>query len=152
MKVLVATKDTQGYRGTDFSFTEEGEILTLIPDGCTERECGCQWCFLGTVTTHATTTAKVVDKPEMTQERLASLCEREIHALCDFVDSLAEGTIVERNPETGELCVRGASNGSNHRTAPDPWPPAYVGLRGMGSIRRTWMAARDYHRARKESR
>jgi hypothetical protein len=64
MKVLVATTDTQGQRGNDFSFCIEGELVTvglvcaadeMDPDG----GCGCGRAFAGLNSHRATTTAKV---------------------------------------------------------------------------------------------
>jgi hypothetical protein len=66
MKVLVATSDTQGQRGNDFSYCIEGELVTVglvcaadeeDPDG----GCGCGRAFAGLNSHKATTTAKVKD-------------------------------------------------------------------------------------------
>ena len=66
MKVLVATNDTQGQRGNDFSYCIEGELVTVgmvcaadevDPDG----GCGCGRAFAGLNSHKATTTAKVKD-------------------------------------------------------------------------------------------
>ena len=66
MKVLVATSDTQGLRGNDFSYCIEGELVTVglvcaadeeDPDG----GCGCGRAFAGLNSHKATTTAKVKD-------------------------------------------------------------------------------------------
>jgi hypothetical protein len=66
MKVLVATRDTQGQRGNDFSYCIEGELVTVglvcaadevDPDG----GCGCGRAFAGLNSHKATTTAKVKD-------------------------------------------------------------------------------------------
>jgi len=66
MKVLVATSDTQGQRGNDFSYCIEGELVTVglvcaadeeNPDG----GCGCGRAFAGLNSHKATTTAKVKD-------------------------------------------------------------------------------------------
>ena len=66
MKVLVATSDTQGQRGNDFSYCVEGELVTVglvcaadeeDPDG----GCGCGRAFAGLNSHKATTTAKVKD-------------------------------------------------------------------------------------------
>ena len=64
MKVLVATTDTQGQRGNDFSFCIEGELVTvglvcaadeMDPDG----GCGCGRAFAGLNSHRATTTAMI---------------------------------------------------------------------------------------------
>lgn len=66
MKVLVATRETQGHRSNDFSFCDEGEFVIITgpcdrdagnPDGF----CGCARDFSGVDTRKGTTTAKVVD-------------------------------------------------------------------------------------------
>ena len=66
MKVLVATSDTQGQRGNDFSYCIDGELVTVglvcaadeeNPDG----GCGCGRAFAGLNSHKATTTAKVKD-------------------------------------------------------------------------------------------
>ncbi len=66
MKVLVATSDTQGQRGNDFSYCIEAELVTVgmvcaadeaDPDG----GCGCGRAFAGLNSHKATTTAKVKD-------------------------------------------------------------------------------------------
>jgi hypothetical protein len=62
----VATSDTQGQRGNDFSYCIEGELVTVglvcaadeeDPDG----GCGCGRAFAGLNSHKATTTAKVKD-------------------------------------------------------------------------------------------
>lgn len=68
MKVLVATKLTQGQRGNDFSHADEGELLgfTSECDGePVDGKCGCRRAFSGLVTHRATTTAQVVERPEL---------------------------------------------------------------------------------------
>ncbi|KQO98446.1 DUF7715 family protein [Leifsonia sp. Leaf264] len=66
MKILTATDRTQGTADNDFTWVDEGEILTLgfvcgrdqsNPDG----GCGCGRSFSGAVCHKATTTALVVD-------------------------------------------------------------------------------------------
>ena len=66
MKVLVATKDTQGRRKTDFCWTEEGELVKFgfecDSDEKPDDRCGCRRSFSGMVSRKATTTAKVVER------------------------------------------------------------------------------------------
>ena len=72
MKVFVATKEGQGSRENDFSFTEEGELL-LFSYGCDRDKdnvdggCGCRRGMSGFQTLKSTTTFKVVDI-EMTED------------------------------------------------------------------------------------
>lgn len=64
MKVLVATKETQGQRGNDFCHANEGEIVNfhLECDGETvDGECGCRRSMSGIETHKATTTIKVAE-------------------------------------------------------------------------------------------
>lgn len=75
MKVLVATKETQGKRKSDFCWCEEGELLVFAmvcdrdamnpdPDG----GCGCGRSLSGMISHRATTTFKVEDRPITGQE------------------------------------------------------------------------------------
>lgn len=66
MKVLVATRETQGQRSNDFTFCNDGELVII--DGPCDRDagnpdgfCGCARSFSGIDSHRATTTAKVVD-------------------------------------------------------------------------------------------
>ena len=66
MKVLVATSDTQGQRGNDFSYCIEGELVTVGMVCAADEEdpdggCGCGRAFAGLNSHKATTTAKVKD-------------------------------------------------------------------------------------------
>jgi len=64
MKILVATKKTQGYRDNDFDFVPEGELVTIGTEHDGERvdgECGCRRSLAGIKSRKATTTVKVVD-------------------------------------------------------------------------------------------
>lgn len=77
MKILVATKDTQGQRASDFSFTNEGELVCRdIICGRGDEEdldggCGCQRSMVGLVTRKGTTTVKVVSR-KMTRADLVN--------------------------------------------------------------------------------
>ena len=74
MKALVATKETQGRRTNDFSWTQEGELVTFGSECDREPidgQCGCKRAMSGLTTLKATTTVKVTDLPGLTQETLA---------------------------------------------------------------------------------
>jgi len=67
MRILVATRETQGQRDNDFFFCEEGEPVKIgfacdrdgdNPDG----PCGCRRGFAGVQSSRATTTAKVEER------------------------------------------------------------------------------------------
>lgn len=64
MKVFVATKEGQGKRKNDFSFTKEGELVGIIGFECDgeaiDGSCGCRRSMSGLETLKATTTFKVV--------------------------------------------------------------------------------------------
>ena len=64
MKLLVATRQSQGTRGNDFSFTNEGEIV-IFGSECdreaVDGKCGCKRSLVGIDSSKATTTLKVVE-------------------------------------------------------------------------------------------
>ncbi len=66
MKVLVATKETQGDRKSDFSYTNEGELVYFGSE-CDSEEidgsCGCRRAVCGMESHKATTTMKVAELP-----------------------------------------------------------------------------------------
>lgn len=120
MKLLVATMQTQHQCATDFCFVAEGELVTIeepcdkdrdtdgvpLPDGV----CGCGRAFTGVLSRTGTTTARVIDNPEMTPEALAMILSghdggfgatfddaiEEVSALCEMLLPLPLGAIVER--------------------------------------------------------
>lgn len=65
MKVLVATRQTQGRRENDFSWTIEGELVIFPPLECSCGEiddgCGCRRSMAGLTSHRATTTVKVAE-------------------------------------------------------------------------------------------
>ncbi len=61
MKVLVATRETQGFDGGDYSHTVEGELVVANVAECDAAGCGCDRGFPGLASHRATTTALVVD-------------------------------------------------------------------------------------------
>lgn len=71
MKVLTATRDTQGHVEGDYAFTVEGELVTPLAVECSAGpSCGCDRGFPGLASSRATSTAKVVDLRHITTERL----------------------------------------------------------------------------------
>lgn len=64
MKVLVATKETQGRRANDFCWAHEGELV-MYPSECSREEvdgrCGCRRAMAGTRSLKSTTTMKVAE-------------------------------------------------------------------------------------------
>ncbi len=72
MKVLVATRQTQGQRKTDFCHAREGELVGFLSECAREPidgPCGCRRSFNGLESSRATTTVQVVDQ-DMTVEDL----------------------------------------------------------------------------------
>ncbi|HYL37933.1 MAG TPA: hypothetical protein VEV17_18605 [Bryobacteraceae bacterium] len=63
MKVLVATKETQGQRASDFSFVPEGELLSFVIECDLEADgsCGCMRSMAGIECHGCTTTLKVAE-------------------------------------------------------------------------------------------
>lgn len=67
MKVLVATRRTQGLRPDDYCSTIDGELVlagAVIECSSPER-CGCGRGFPGLASARATTTAIIVERPEI---------------------------------------------------------------------------------------
>lgn len=65
MKVLVATREGQGSLETDYCRTVDGEPVYVQAEDCSRPECGCDRGFAGLSSSRATTTAQVVDRPDM---------------------------------------------------------------------------------------
>jgi hypothetical protein len=116
MKVLVATKDTQGRRQNDFCFVPEGELVTFPTFECTsgtvDDHCGCGRSMTGVRCRKATTTFKVVEMAGMTPARLARVIMQsqraggftpnqarttaEVGLMCWFAGIFDAGTVLER--------------------------------------------------------
>jgi hypothetical protein len=76
MKLLVASRDTQGSRTNDFCWAEEGEIVTYGSECAEERvdgPCGCRRALRGVRTRKATTTFAVVERSDLSHLDLARL-------------------------------------------------------------------------------
>jgi hypothetical protein len=76
MKVLVATKETQGQRKNDFCWCEPDELL-IFGFECDGEEidgnCGCRRSMCGVNTRAATTTMKVIDKDISKEDFVAGI-------------------------------------------------------------------------------
>jgi hypothetical protein len=114
MKVLTATVATQGYRGNDFDYCVEGELVHMgmvcgkdrnDPDG----GCGCGRAFAGLNSHRATTTAMIReidftrgDYVEALRSSLAqqgwdaAAAQDEADSLLLLADALPVGVVVER--------------------------------------------------------
>ena len=66
MKVLIATRRTQGTMAGDYCWALEGELVTPVNVPCSRpHACGCGRGFAGFASDRATTTAIVVDRPDV---------------------------------------------------------------------------------------
>jgi hypothetical protein len=79
MKILVATKASQGTRKSDFNWTDEGELVEMpcvCSRGCASNpdddSCGCGRSFGGLLSFKATTTAKVIETDMSRDEYIAA--------------------------------------------------------------------------------
>ena len=77
MKVFISTKQTQGVRHSDFSWTKAGELVRFGTECARDknridRGCGCRRSMVGLATNQATTTFKVIDK-DITDEEFFKL-------------------------------------------------------------------------------
>lgn len=61
MKVLIATRATQGDDPGDYFFTVDGELVTASHLECANERCGCDRGFAGLASHRAATTAMVAD-------------------------------------------------------------------------------------------
>ena len=74
MKILVATKETQGFRDSDFSWAREGELVRFDSECDRDKNridggCGCRRSMVGLETGRATTTFKVVEMDITTEKK-----------------------------------------------------------------------------------
>jgi hypothetical protein len=80
MRVLVATKETQGSDRDDYAFTVEGELVMAEVSECASPEhCGCGRGFPGLASRKATTTAMIADLAHVTEADLRQ-------AITDWLD------------------------------------------------------------------
>ena len=103
MKILVATRDTQGARRNDFCHAQDGEVLFHGFECDKERvdgPCGCKRSFSGMTTLKAATTFKVVEA-EITR---AQFTER-------LTDALVKGGWFNRPLDTGDATVLSSITG-----------------------------------------
>ena len=71
MKVMVATKEMQGAVPGDYCWCVEGELVTGAVVECADGDrCGCSRGWAGLGSSRATTTAMVVDRPELSEHDL----------------------------------------------------------------------------------
>lgn len=76
MRVLIATRRTQGAMPGDYCWTLDGELVTPVSQACGEPDsCGCGRGFPGLASARATTTAMVVERPGLDEEGLHDAVE-----------------------------------------------------------------------------
>lgn len=114
LKVLVATRATQGARANDFTFVPDGELVAVTgghdgetPDGA----CGCARSFTGLTCLKGTTTARVVRLPITRVEFARAYADFEkrrgfgipaeqraviVRELLALAAAMPEGTVLER--------------------------------------------------------
>lgn len=115
MKVLTATRETQGWRDNDYCWTIEGELVLFVPlecdGGSVDDECGCRRGMAGMTSYRATSTMKVIEREDLDPDRYFELVAGNLQAQGYLNDALLE------NPEvndwvhqlTDELIEIGAS-------------------------------------------
>ena len=119
MKIIVATKKTQGQRANDFCFVEEGEILKFgfqCDNGYDDDGCGCHRSMIGTTKSSATTTMEIVDRKDLTIPKLTKILQdsfardgwgelqrrdavKQASLLLQLAEKFPVGTILERRDE-----------------------------------------------------
>lgn len=65
MKVFVACRPGAKKRPDDFSWTVDGELVSLPLDTCDCPDCGCERAVAGLGSSKATTTFAVIDHPDL---------------------------------------------------------------------------------------
>lgn len=94
MLVLEATDQLQGQRSTDYHWSNTGELVYVAFQDCHKPSCGCSRGFVGLESGRPTTTARVVERSDMTIERLSVI----------VAESLCEGGWIE-TPDPAEEAV-----------------------------------------------
>ncbi len=110
MKVLVATKETQGRRANDFCFAGINDLVRMpieCSSGYIDDPCGCHRSWTSTLNNKYTTTCKVIEDAAMTPEKLCAALAggsgaqpEEMRAAAAYLSEVAGrfavGTIIER--------------------------------------------------------
>ena len=108
MKVLIATKETQGRRKSDFSHTTDGELVTFGFECDRDRNnidggCGCRRTMVGIKSGRGTTTF-MVSELDITRDELIKRLSAS-HILT-FGDSLGEeGALEMAEEDADELTI-----------------------------------------------
>ena len=100
-------RNLQGVRDTDYHWANSGELVYLPALDCSSPHCGCILGFAGFESRRATTTARVVERPDLTVEDLCRKLAESLHAggWIPTVDP-SDGLVVELATEIVELALR----------------------------------------------
>lgn len=80
MLVFEATTELQGVRDDDYHWADSGELVHLPVADCSSATCGCTRGFAGFTSHRATTTARVVERPDLTVQELRQRLAESLHA------------------------------------------------------------------------
>ncbi|MGN6408755.1 MAG: DUF7715 family protein [Curtobacterium sp.] len=142
MRVMVATRESQGRRADDFDWCLDGELVWVAEPCDRDRRgdlnsCGCGRAFAGMASHRSTTTAVIREIPGLDRSGLTATlrmslqdqgwpgawAEELVEDLVRWGEAWPEGTVLERNldfvgvrfdPSTGDLLPR--------FTVPSGWP------------------------------
>lgn len=105
MKILVATHETQNDRPGDFAWVEEGEIVTAGAYGMCDSyrhagadglsTCGCDRSFTGIVSGSSSTTAKIVERDDITRDDIVDQLTKRLMEAFDATDAEMRPVAVE---------------------------------------------------------
>ena len=115
MKIIVATKETQGQRADDFNFTDEGEIVMVSDCDHLHKGCDCERSMIGVRTGKGTTTMMVIEA-DMTRQQFIEqiraankdyaelglsdeIFAAEADALLKLAAEFSAGAVIERDGE-----------------------------------------------------
>jgi hypothetical protein len=100
VKVLVATIEGQGRRHDDYAWAVDGELVYIPARQCHCPGCGCERGFAGMASNRATTTALVVDRPDLTVADVRS-------ALFDSLERMERAERQEQLPDEVDATLGG---------------------------------------------
>lgn len=106
MLVLIATEELQGTVVGDYAWTVEGELVTPVVAECASGDrCGCRRGFPGLGSERATTTAMVVDRPELSPDDLRGAV-RDWLDRGGWIDLLTDDVSASRSLDPDDVRVR----------------------------------------------
>ena len=79
MLIFEATDQMQGQRDSDYHHARNTELVYLPPIDCSDSACGCKLGFAGFDSHRATTTAMVVERPDMDIQELCRQLAASLH-------------------------------------------------------------------------